>query len=308
MARFLARRAIQALLVLLGVSAVVFLLLHVTGDPAALLLPPDASPADLAQFRHALGFDRPLLEQYARFLGGVLRGDFGDSLRYHAPALRLVLQRVPATAELAFAALALALLVAIPAGIFSAVTRGTFWETLMMSGALLGQSVPTFWLGIMLILVVSVTLGWLPAAGRGGPEYLILPAITLAGFSMARIARLVRSGMLEVLSQDYIRTARAKGLSELALLRRHALRNMLIPVVTVIGLDLGTLLGGAVITETIFAWPGIGQLAISAIQFRDYPLVQSAVFLVAVGYVLVNLLVDVLYTVLNPRIRLEAKA
>jgi len=303
--RFLARRAIQAILVLFGVSAVVFLLLHLTGDPATLLLPADATPEDLARFRHALGFDRPLLEQYGRFLSGLLRGDFGQSLRYHQPAIRLVLERVPATAELAFAALALALAIAFPAGIVSAVKRGTTWDTLVITGALLGQSLPTFWLGIMLILVVSVTLGWLPAGGRGGVDHLILPAATLAGFSMARIARLVRSGMLEVLSQDYIRTARAKGIAELALLRRHAVRNMLIPVVTVIGLDLGTLLGGAVITETIFAWPGIGQLAISAIQFRDYALVQSAVFLVAVGYVLVNLLVDVLYTWLNPRIRLE---
>ncbi len=293
---------------LFGVSAVVFLLLHLTGDPATLLLPPDATPEDLARFRNALGFDRPLLEQYGRFLSGLLRGDFGQSLRYHQPALGLVVERLPATAELAFAALALALVVAFPAGILSAVKRGTAWDTLVITGALLGQSLPTFWLGIMLILVVSVTLGWLPAGGRGGLDHLVLPAVTLAGFSMARIARLVRSGMLEILSQDYIRTARAKGLAELVLLRRHAVRNMLIPVVTVIGLDLGTLLGGAVITETIFAWPGIGQLAISAIQFRDYALVQSAVFLVAAGYVLVNLLVDVLYTWLNPRIRLEAAA
>jgi peptide/nickel transport system permease protein len=305
--RFLARRLVQAVMVLLGVSLVVFLLLHLTGDPATLLLSPDASPDDLRQFRRALGFDRPLLEQYGRFMGGLVQGNFGQSLRYHQPAMRLVLERVPATVELALAALGLALVVAFPAGIFSAVRRGSFWDTLVRLGALLGQSLPTFWLGIMLILVVSVSLGWLPPGGRGGPEHLVLPAVTLAGFSMARIARLVRSGMIEVLSQDYIRTARAKGLTELLLLRRHALRNMLIPVVTVIGLDLGTLLGGAVITETIFAWPGIGQLAIAAIQFRDYPLVQAAVFLVAVGYVVVNLLVDVLYTVLNPRIRLEAR-
>lgn len=300
---FLARRAVQAVLVLFGVSVVVFLLLHLTGDPAVLLLPPDASLADLASFRHSQGFDRPLQEQYIRFLLGVLHGDFGQSLRYHQPAMRLVLERVPATAELAFAALAIALLVAFPAGILSALNRGTAWDTLVISGTLVGQSMPTFWLGIMLILVVSVTLGLLPAGGRGGPEHLVLPAVTLAGFSMARTARLVRSGMLEVFGQDYIRTARAKGLPRLLVVRRHAVPNMLIPIVTVIGLDLGTLLGGAVITETIFAWPGIGQLAISAIQFRDYPLVQSAVFLVAAGYVLVNLLVDLLYTLINPRIR-----
>ncbi len=307
MVAFLARRSVQAATVLLGVSAVVFLILHLTGDPAALLLPPDATAADLAAFRHAEGFDRPLWQQYLSFMGNLLRGDFGQSLRYHQPALKLVMERVPATAELAFTALAMALAVAFPAGVLSAVKRGTPWDTLLMTGALLGQSLPTFWVGIMLILVVSVTLGLLPTGGIGTPQHLVLPAVTLAGFSMARTARLVRSGMLEVLDQDYVRTARAKGVPRLGVLRKHALPNVLIPVVTVIGLDLGTLLGGAVITETIFAWPGVGQLAIAAIQFRDYPLVQADVFLVATGYVVVNLLVDVLYTLIDPRIRLDGR-
>jgi peptide/nickel transport system permease protein len=305
---FLTGRAIQAVLVLVGVSAVVFLILHLTGDPAVLLLPPDASPADLAAFRHSEGFDRPIWEQYLSFLQGLAHGDFGQSLRYHQPALQLVLERVPATAELAITALAIALLIAFPAGIMAAVRRGTAWDTALMGAALLGQSLPTFWLGIMLILLVSVTWGLLPTGGMGGPDHLILPALTLAGFSMARTARLVRSGMLEVLSQDYVRTARAKGVHQAAVLIRHALPNLLIPVVTLVGLDLGTLLGGAVITETIFAWPGVGQLAIGAIQHRDYPLVQADVFLVATGYVLVNLLVDLLYTVLDPRIRLQARS
>jgi peptide/nickel transport system permease protein len=307
MLAFATSRAIQAGLVLLGVSAVVFLILHLTGDPAVLLLPPDVSTADLAAFRHAEGFDRPIWEQYASFLRGLAHGDFGQSLRYHQPALRLVLERVPATLELALTALAIALLVAFPAGIVAAVRRGTLWDTALMGAALLGQSLPTFWLGIMLILLVSVSWGLLPTGGAGGPDHLILPALTLAGFSMARTARLVRSGMLEVLSEDYIRTARAKGVRRAGVLTRHALPNLMIPVVTVIGLDLGTLLGGAVITETIFAWPGVGQLAIAAIQYRDYPLVQADVFLVAAGYVLVNLAVDILYTVIDPRIRLEAR-
>ena len=232
-----------------------------------------------------------------------LSGDLGRSLRYRQPALPLVLERLPATAELALAALFVSLLVAIPAGVISAVRRDTAYDNLTMLGALFGQSMPVFWLGIMLILIFSVRLELLPTSGRGGLDHLILPAVTLGLYSTARVTRLVRAGMLDVIGQDYIRTAQAKGLPDRRVIVKHALRNTLIPVVTIIGLELGTLLGGAVITETIFAWPGIGRLAVTAIFQRDYPLVQATVLVTALVFVLSNLLVDLLYGWLDPRIR-----
>jgi len=287
------------------VSVVVFLILHLTGDPAALLLPPDATAEDIARFRKSMGFDDPVAVQYVRFLKGALRGDFGESLRHGEPAMGLVVERMPATFELAGAALLLALCLAIPAGIISAVKRNTLVDYVSTVVALLGQAMPTFWLGIMLILVFSVRLSWLPSSGRGDLQHLILPAITLGLFTTARITRLTRSGMLEVLGQDYIRTARAKGVSEPPVVWKHALKNASIPIVTIVGIELGTLLGGSVITETIFAWPGVGRLSVQAIFNRDYPVVQAAVFLLASTFVIVNLLVDVVYTYLDPRIRLR---
>jgi ABC-type dipeptide/oligopeptide/nickel transport system permease component len=303
MTSYLLRRGWQSLLVLFGVSVVVFLILHLTGDPALLLLPPDATAEDIAKFRRAMGFDDPVAVQYLRFLKGALRGDFGESVRHGEPAMGLVVERLPATFELAGAGLLIALCLAIPAGIVSAVRRNTAVDYVSTVVALLGQAMPTFWLGIMLILVFSVRLNWLPSSGRGDIEHLLLPAITLGLFTTARITRLTRSGMLEVLGQDYIRTARAKGVSEPPVVWKHALKNASIPIVTIVGIELGTLLGGSVITETIFAWPGVGRLSVQAIFNRDYPVVQAAVFLLASTFVIVNFLVDVVYTYLDPRIR-----
>jgi peptide/nickel transport system permease protein len=303
MRSYLLRRLWQAVLVLFGVSVVVFLILHLTGDPAALLLPPDATAEDVTRFRKAMGFDDPVAVQYVRFLKGALRGDFGESLRHGEPAMHLVLERLPATYELAGAGLLLALCLAIPAGIISAVKRNTPIDYISTVVALMGQAMPTFWLGIMLILVFSVRLSWLPSSGRGDFQHLILPAVTLGLFTTARITRLTRSGMLEVLGQDYIRTARAKGVSEQPVVWKHALKNAAIPIVTIVGIELGTLLGGSVITEIIFAWPGVGRLSVQAIFNRDYPVVQAAVFILASTFVFLNFLVDIAYTWLDPRIR-----
>jgi ABC-type dipeptide/oligopeptide/nickel transport system permease component len=304
MKTFLLRRLWQSLVVLLGVSFVVFLILHLTGDPALVLLSPEATPEDVRRFREAMGFNDPFYVQYWRFLTGALRGDFGQSVRHGEPAFGLVVERLPATFELAGAALLLALVLSVPAGIISAVRRNTVIDYVSTVLALLGQSMPTFWLGIMLILLCSVQLQLLPSSGRGGLEHLVLPAVTLGLFTTARITRLTRSGMLEVLNQDYIRTARAKGVSNPPVVWKHALKNAAIPIVTIVGIELGTLLGGSVITETIFAWPGVGRLSVQAIYNRDYPVVQASVFLLATTFVIVNLLVDVVYTYLDPRIRL----
>jgi peptide/nickel transport system permease protein len=302
-ARYFVNRLAQSVLVLFGVSLVVFLVVHLSGDPAALMLPAETSEAQLQAFRHALGFDRPLHEQFMLFLVRAVQGDFGESLRYHQPALSLVLERLPATAVLAVSALALAVVIAIPAGVISAVKRNSIVDTFAVLLALLGQSMPIFWLGIVLILVFSVQLRLLPSTGGSGPEYLILPAVSLGMYSAGRITRLVRSGMLEVLGQDYVRTAQAKGLSHLGVVYGHALRNALLPVATIVGLELGSALGGAVITETVFAWPGVGRLAVNAIFTRDYPVVQAAVFMVASLFVLVNLAVDLAYTFIDPRVQ-----
>jgi ABC-type dipeptide/oligopeptide/nickel transport system permease component len=305
MRTFLVRRLLQSLVVLLGVSFVVFFILFLTGDPAAVLLPPEASAEDIRLFRERMGFDDPFFVQYGRFLAGALRGSFGESIRHGEPAFDLVVERMPATFELAGAALLIALCLAIPAGIVSAVRRNSVLDYVATVVALLGQSMPTFWLGIMLILLFSVQLQWLPSSGRGELRHLVLPAITLGLFTTARITRLTRSGMLEVLNQDYIRTARAKGVANPPVVWKHALKNAAIPIVTIVGIELGTLLGGSVITETIFAWPGVGRLSVQAIYNRDYPVVQAAVFLLATTFVMVNLFVDVLYTYLDPRIRLR---
>jgi ABC-type dipeptide/oligopeptide/nickel transport system permease component len=305
MRTFLLRRLAQSLVVLLGVSFVVFAILYLTGDPALVLLPPDASADDVKRFREAMGFNDPFLVQYGRFLKGALQGDFGQSVRHGEPAFGLVLERMQATFELAGAALLLALCLAIPAGIVSAVRRNSPLDYISTVVALFGQSLPTFWLGIMLILVFSVQFNLLPSSGRGTLVHLVLPAVTLGLFTTARITRLTRSGMLEVLNQDYIRTARAKGVSDPPVVWKHALKNAAIPIVTIVGIELGTLLGGSVITETIFAWPGVGRLSVQAIANRDYPVVQAAVFLLATTFVVVNLVVDLVYTYLDPRIRLK---
>jgi ABC-type dipeptide/oligopeptide/nickel transport system permease component len=304
MKSYLLKRLFHSLLVLIGISVVVFIILHLTGDPAALLMPMDATPEQVAEFRKEMGFTDPLILQYWRFFKGTLHGDFGLSFRHSQPALELVLERMPATIQLTLAAMGIALIIALPVGILSAIRRNSILDHIGMTGALLGQSTPVFWLGIMLILIFSVTLQWFPSSGRGTIEHLVLPAVTLGMFTMARTARMMRSSMLEILGQEYMKTAKAKGLSPRMVILKHAMKNALIPVVTIIGMELGTLLGGAVITETIFAWPGVGRLAVQAIYNRDYPVVQAAVFILATIFVLVNLLVDILYTYLDPRVKL----
>ncbi len=303
MAPFLVRRLLQALLVLFGSTLVVFFLVRLSGDPAQLMLGMNATQEDLARFRQQEGLDAPYIVQYGRFIGGVLQGDFGRSIQQRQPALGLVLERLPATTELAFAALAVSLGTAIPLGILAASRRGSLLDRAVVGLASLAQAMPPYWLGLLLILVFAVGLRWFPTQGRGSFAHLVLPTVTLALFFMARTARLMRSSMLDVLGQDYLRTARAKGLPEQVILRRHAFKNAAIAVVTVAGVDLSVLMGGAVITETVFAWPGLGRLVIQSIFNRDYPVVQAAVFVVAIVVVLANLVVDLVYLYLDPRIR-----
>lgn len=306
MAGYLARRLAQMLIVVLMVSIVSFGLLFLTGDPTELLLGPGVdvmTQQQIEEFRHARGFDRPWLFQYLTFLAGAVRGDFGDSLRHNRPASEVVWERVPATVQLGLIALVLSVALGVPLGVISATRRGSLVDAGAMLVSLLGQSVPSFWLGIVLIMIFGVYLHVLPISGRGSWQHLVLPAVTLAAFPLARNARLTRSSVLEVLHQEYVRTARAKGVSEVGVIYRHALRNALIPVVTVIGLQLGFLLGGSVIVETIFAWPGVGRAIVQAIGNKDFPVVQAGVTMLAVTFVAVNLFVDLLYAILNPRIR-----
>ena len=305
MTAFLLRRFVGALWVVAGVAVTVFVILHLTGDPAAVMMPLESTQAEIAAFRHAQGFDRPLYVQFAAFAWNALHGDFGDSLRHGEPALSLTLERVPASLELAFTALSLAVIVAIPAGVVAAVRRNSLADVAARLFSLVGQSTPVYWLAIMLILVFGVQLGWFPVSGIGGLSHLVLPAITLALFSMAKIMRLTRASMLDVLGSDFLRTARAKGVGPLHLIVYHALRNAWLPIITVIGIELGTLLSQAIITETIFAWPGVGRLAVQAIYDRDYPIVEAVVLLSALSFVVINLFVDLAYAALDPRIRYE---
>jgi peptide/nickel transport system permease protein len=297
------RRTARAAAALVGVVAVVFVLLHLSGDPTYILLPLEASEEQRATFRQQYGLDRPLIVQFGVYLERCLRGDFGQSFSFQIPALSVVLQRLPATLELTIAALLLALLLAVPAGVLAATKRGTRYDRLVMGLVLVGQSVPTFWLGMMMILVVAVRLHLLPVSGRGTLAQLIMPAIALSLWLVALLARVTRSEMLEVLAQDYVRTARAKGLSEPGIASRHALRNALLPIITVVGLQFGGLLGGAVMTETVFAWPGVGTMILDAILKKDYPVVLAGVMVVALGFIVINLLLDLLYSALDPRIR-----
>jgi len=304
MVRFALARLVQALPSLFGVTLAAFILLQLSGDVTQILLPPQADDQVRSAFRQAYGLDQPIPVQYLSYLLHLLRGDFGRSFAYGQPAMQVVLQRLPATLELTAAAIVIAVLIALPAGIVSAVRRGSVFDRLSMGFVLLGQSVPTFWLGMLLILVFAVHFRLLPVSGRGSPAQLILPSITLSMFLLALLARLTRSGMLEVLSQDYVRTARAKGMTEPVVLGRHAFRNALNPILTVIGLQLGGLIGGAVLTETVFAWPGIGTLMMDSILKRDYPVVLAGLMIVAAGFVLINLIVDVLYSCLDKRVKL----
>ena len=303
MTRLLLPRAVHLVLVVLGVYTAIFFLLRLSGDPALLYVSEDAGPEEIQRVRTELGLADPLAVQYGRFLVRALGGDFGLSLRYNQPALPLVLAAVPPTLELTFAALLAAAVVGVPVGILSAARHNSLADRVFSVGALLGQCLPTFWLGIILVLVLAVDLKLLPPSGRGTPAHLIMPAVTLAAFSVARVARLTRSSMLEVLNQDFVRTARSKGLGERPVLVRHVLRNAAISIVTILGLSLSTLLGGAVITETIFDWPGLGRLLVQAVLVRDYPIVQGAVFFIAALVAGVTFLTETLTARLDPRLR-----
>jgi peptide/nickel transport system permease protein len=301
---YLVRRLWQSAVTLVGVSILVFVILRVIpGDPAKMLLPEGAPQAAVEALNRHLGLREPLWIQYGLFLRSVVQGDFGQSFQYRSPALLVVIERVPATVQLTLTAMALTVLAGVPLGVLAAVRQRTGWDYASTVLAVLGQSLPNFWLGIMLALLFGVTLRWLPTSGFGGWPSLVLPSITLAAFPTALVARLTRSSLIEILGQEYIRTGRAKGLGEPRVVLRHALRNAMIPLLTVLGLQIGTLLGGAVITESIFAWPGMGKLVVDAIFFRDFPVVQTILILSATIFVVINLLVDVLYTVLDPRIR-----
>jgi len=302
MGSYIQRRRLLTLPVLAGIVVITFLLTRLSGDPTDLLLPPNATDEAREAFRAVNGLDRPLWEQFVTFAVKAVTGDFGTSLRFEQPAMQLVLDRLPATAELAAATMAIALLMGIPAGVVAATQRGKAADALIRAVMLLGQAVPSFFLGVLGIIIFAVWLRWLPTGGRGDWTQLVLPATTLAFNLVALIARVTRSCMLDVLKQDYVRTARAKGVWERRVIWLHALRNAFIPVLTVIGLQVGLLLGGVVVTETIFSWPGVGRLAIQAIYARDFPVVQAVVFVFAVIFVLVNLVVDLLYALLDPRI------
>jgi peptide/nickel transport system permease protein len=306
MHRYLIRRLLLTIPVLLGVATLVFSLIHfIPGDPAQAMLGEGAAPEDVAQLRQRLGLDRPLLVQYGSFLQGLIRGDLGVSLRNDEPVMRQILERMPATAELAIASMAIAVLIALPLGIIAAVWRGTAVDHGAMTLSLVGISVPNFWLGPLLAIVFAVELGWLPVGGRGTIAHLVLPAATLGAALAAILARMTRASLLEELREPYVLAARAKGVSRARAVLHHALRNSLIPIVTILGLQFGVVLTGAVITETIFAWPGIGRLLIQSISFRDYPTVQGCVLLIAVTYVGVNLITDLTYGLLDPRIRVD---
>lgn len=304
MLRYALQRLLHGLVVLWGVSVIVFLLMHLSGDPATVLLPLDTPPEEVAAFRHKMGLDRPLPVQYFFFLSRVVRGDFGYSYHYRTGALEVVLKRLPATLRLAAAALCFSLTLALPAGVIAALKKDRALDLVVRLLVLIGQAVPGFWLALVLIMLFAVRLHWLPASGYVGWRSLILPAVTAGSFSMASIARLLRSSLLEVLGKEYILTARAKGLSSAQVLTRHALKNAAIPAVTMIAIQTGWLLGGSVIAEVIFAYPGLGHLAVTSVSYRDLPVIQCFVAVMAAIVVTINLLVDLVYAWLDPRIRL----
>ena len=303
---FIVRRIVLTVPVLFGVATLVFSLIHlVPGDPAAAMLGESASPADLGDLRAKLGLDRPFLAQYGDFLAGLVVGDLGTSFRYGTPVGREIAQRIGATSELAIVAMVVAMAIALPLGIVGALYRGRAVDQAAMTISLAGIAMPNFWLGPLLAIVFSVQLGWLPVSGTGTWRHLVLPALTLGAALAAMTARMTRASLIDELGELYVLAARARGVSRLGAVLRHALRNSLIPVVTIVGLQLGSVLTGTIITETIFSWPGVGRLLIQAISFRDYPLVQGCILLIAVTYVAMNLVVDLLYAWLDPRIRYQ---
>ncbi|MEK3745441.1 ABC transporter permease [Brevibacillus sp. FSL K6-0770] len=316
MLKLIFKRLFDLIPTLFVVATTVFIITRlIPGDPAAVLLGPQASPDEIAKMRETLGLNQPLYLQYVDFLGSLLQGDLGTSLGYNQPVMSLIMERFPNTLLLSACALALSLLIGIPAGIISATKQYSFWDYTVMILSLVGVSMPIFWLGVMLVLYFSVHLGWLPATGMGSLSegfdsvvtHLILPSIALSTIPMATFARITRSSMLEVIRQDYIKTARAKGLREFFVVWKHALKNAMTPLLTVMGMQISSMLGGAVLTETIFSWPGMGRLVVDAIENRDFVVVQGTVLFIAVIFVLINLLVDILYTVVNPRVKLTNK-
>ncbi len=307
MSGYLTRRLIHSIIIIIGISVAVFVISRLTGDPVSLMVDFDTPKEDRQILRKELGLDQPLPVQYLIFLKGAVKGDFGTSIRYEEPAIDLVFQRIPATLRLLVFTISWSLIVALPIGIISALKRNSLFDMVGMACTFLGQSIPSFWLGIMLIMIIGVHFRLLPISGYGGGDlaHIIMPAVTLGGFGMATFARITRSSMLQVLDMDYIQTARAKGLSELFVVIKHALRNALIPIVTIMGIQVATLMGGAVITEQIFAYPGVGWLAVQSIYNRDFPVIQAIVMVVSIGVVVTNFLIDIIYTVIDPRIRYE---
>ena len=303
MTAYLLRRLVQAALTVFGVVTAVFFLVELSGDPAALLLPTEATGEDLARLRKSLGLDEPLLGRYVSFLGNAIQGDFGNSFRQRVPALGLVVERLPATIELALSAFVLGLGLAFVAALTIRLTRSERLRSGLLWVAFTFQAIPTFFFGLLLILLFSVWLGWLPSLGRGGLDHLILPAFTLATFELALYLRLLNSAFLQEQTQDYVRTAYAKGAGRAYVLVRHILPNALLPIVTIAGINLGVLLGGAIVTETVFSWPGVGRLIVQSVSQRDYPVIIAGVFVVSLVFVVVNLVVDLLYAVLDPRVR-----
>ncbi len=303
--RYLIKRIIGSIIAIFGAVTIVFFLIRISGDPVRLMLPMEATEAQVEALRQSLGFNDPVLVQYGHFLVNILHGDFGTSLHYGQPALGLILERLPATIQLSVVAILLASVIGILAGIICAVRRNGIFDMLANFLVLIGQSIPVFWLSILLILVLSVMHPIFPTSGRGGMMSLVLPSIALAAYPAATVTRLMRSSLMEVMGEDYIRTARAKGVAKWGVVFKHALRNAFIPVLTVIGLEFGVMLGGAVVTETIFAWPGVGRLMIQAVYNRDFPLVQACVLVISMIFVFVNLMVDISYSLFDPRIKYD---
>lgn len=305
MISYFTKRLVHTVFVIFGVTLLSFFLMHLSGDPTGLLLPPGATEQDRVEFSHRMGFDKPLVAQYKNYLFNAVQGDFGKSYYFHQPVMKLIAERVPASAELNAVAMLMALIVAIPLGIVSAKKKDSFLDRSGMVVSFFSMSMPNYWLGLMLIFLFGVKLDWLPTGGRGSLSHLILPSLSLAAAMWALFARLTRSLMIVVFSEDYIRTARAKGLKEGAVVFRHAVKNALIPLITVIGIQIGQLISGTVIVETVFGWPGIGRLIVQAIFARDYPTIQASVLVLAAAFVVINLLVDILYVYLDPRIKLK---
>ncbi|MFH1757878.1 MAG: ABC transporter permease [Pseudomonadota bacterium] len=305
MGLYILRRIYQALIVFFVVTAIVFSILHISGDPLALLMPPDAPPSDVEDMRRTLGLDKPLIVQYGLFLKNAVQGNLGVSYHHGQPALKLVLERLPASLELVITTMVISLVLAMPIGVWAASRRGRLVDRASLLGSLIGISAPPFWIGIAFILIFSVELRWLPSSGRGTWAHLVLPATSLALYRLALFIRLIRAGMLDIMTMDFIRTARSKGVSEQKVIYKHALKNTLIPFVTIAGMQMGSLLAGAIVTEKVFAWPGMGRLFLDAIGVMDFPVIIAWALVTATIFLTVNLAVDIVYVWLDPRIRHE---